>query len=67
MKNLKSEVINLKDEIMKLKAAEDRELGKQLEGRMKNAPIPNNNRNKSRENDLGPLGYGPSMLPLRNN
>ena len=51
MKNLKSEVINLKDEIMKMKAAKDRELGKQVEGRMKNAPMPDNNRNKSRENE----------------
>ena len=31
MKNLKNEVINLKDEIMKMKAAKDRELGKQAE------------------------------------
>ena len=51
MKNLKSEVINLKGEIMKMKAAKDRELGKQVEGRMKNAPMPDNNRNKSRENE----------------
>ena len=51
MKNLKSEVINLKDEIMKAKAAKDRELGKQVEGRMKNAQMPDNNRNKSRENE----------------
>ena len=49
MKNLKSEVINLKDEIMKMKAAKDRELGKQVEGRMKNAPMPDKNRSKSRE------------------
>ena len=51
MKKLKSEVINVKDEIMKMKAAKDRELGKQVEGRMKNAPIPDNNRNKSREKE----------------
>ena len=51
MKNLKSEVINLKDEIMKMKAVKDRELEKQVEGRMKNAPMSNNNRNKSRENE----------------
>ena len=51
MKNLKSEVISLKDEIMKMKAAKDRELGKQVEGRMKNAPMPDNNKNKSRENE----------------
>ena len=50
IKNLKSEVINLKDEIMKMKAAKDRELGKQVEGRMKNAPMPDKNRSKSREN-----------------
>ena len=31
MKNLKNAVINLKDEIMKMKAAKDRELGKQAE------------------------------------
>ena len=47
MKNLKSEVISLKDEIMKMKAAKDKELGKQVEGRMKNA---DKNRSKSREN-----------------
>ena len=34
-----------------MKAAKDRELEKQVEGRMKNAPIPDNNRNKSRKND----------------
>ena len=50
MKNLKSEVIKLKDEIMKMKAAKDRELGKQVEGRMNNAPMPDKNRSKSREN-----------------
>ena len=50
MKNLKSEVINLKDEIMKMKAAKDRELGKQVDGRMNNAPMPDKNRSKSREN-----------------
>ena len=49
MKNLNSEVINLKD--MKMKAAKDRELGKQVEGRMKNAPMPDKNRSKSRENE----------------
>ena len=51
MKNLKSEVISLKDEIMKMKAAKDGELGKQVEGRMRNSPMPDNNRNKSRENE----------------
>ena len=51
IKNLKSEVINLKDEIMKMKAGKDRELGKQVEGRMKNASMPDNNRNNSRENE----------------
>ena len=51
MKKLKSEVINVKDEKMKMKAAKTRELGKQVEGRMKNAPMPDNNRNKSRENE----------------
>ena len=51
MKNLKSEVINLEDEIMKVKAAKARELGKQVEGRMKNAQMPDNNRIKSRENE----------------
>ena len=51
MKNLKSEVISLKDEIIKMKAAKDRELGKQVEGRVKNAPMPDNIRNKSRENE----------------
>ena len=53
MNNLKSEVINLKDEIMKMKAGMDRELGKQVEGKLKNAPMPDNNRNKSRENETG--------------
>ena len=51
MKNLKCEVINLKDEIMNMKAAKDRELGKQVDGRMKNESMPDNNRNKSRENE----------------
>ena len=51
MKNLKSEVINLKDEIMKMKAGMDRELGKQVEGKLNNAPMPDNNRNKSSENE----------------
>ena len=51
MKNLKNEVINLKDEIKEMMSAKDGELGKQAEGRMKNAAIPENNRNKSRENE----------------
>ena len=51
MKNLKSEVIHLKDEIMKMKAGKDRELGKQVECRMRNESMPDNNRNKSRENE----------------
>ena len=51
MKNLKCEVINLKDEIMNMKAAKDRDLGKQVDGRMKNESMPDNNRNKSRENE----------------
>ena len=51
MKNLKYEVIKLKDEIMKMKAAKDRELGKQVDGRMKNESMPDNNRNISRENE----------------
>ena len=51
MKNLKSEVIHLKDEIMKMKAGKDRELGKQVECRMRNESMPANNRNKSRENE----------------
>ena len=50
-KNLKSEVIHLKDEIMKMKAGKDRELGKQVECRMRNESMPDNNRNKSRENE----------------
>ena len=44
MKNLKVEVIHLKYEIMKIKAAKDRELGKYVEGRMKNTSMPENNR-----------------------
>ena len=51
MKNLKSEVKHLKDEIMKMKAGKDRELGKQVECRMRNESMPDNNRNKSRENE----------------
>ena len=50
MNNLKNEVISLKDEIVKMKTAKDRELGKQAEGRMKNASKPEKDRNKSREN-----------------
>ena len=46
IKNLKNEVINVKDEMMKMKAVKKRELGKQLEDRMKNASMPDNNRKK---------------------
>ena len=49
-KNLKSAVINLKDNIMKMKAGKDRDLGKQVEGKMENAFVPDNNRNKSIDN-----------------
>ena len=49
MKNLKNEVINSKDG--KMKAAFYRELEKQAEGRMKNASLSKNNKNKSRENE----------------
>ena len=53
IKNLKNEVINVKDEMMKMKAVKKRELGKQLEDRMKNASMPDNNRKKSREKESG--------------
>ena len=46
-KNLKSAMINLKDNIMNMKAGKDRELGKQVKGRVENASMPDNNRNKS--------------------
>ena len=51
MKDLKNEVINLRDKIKEMMFAKDGELGKQAEGRMENAAIPENNRNKSRENE----------------
>ena len=47
MMNLKNELINLIDEIIKMKAARDRELEKQTEGKMMNATMPEKNRNKS--------------------
>ena len=46
MRKLKNE-----DEIMKMKAAKGIELGKQVEGKMKNASLPENNRNKSRQDE----------------
>ena len=39
VKSLKYEVITLKDEIVKMMAAKNRELGKQVVGRMKNASM----------------------------
>ena len=51
VKNLKNEVITLKDEIMKMMVAKDRELGKQVVSRMKNASMPENNGNTSREDE----------------
>ena len=39
MRNIKNEVINSKDGIMKMKAAKDRVLIKYVEGRMKNASM----------------------------
>ena len=45
IKNLTNEGINLKDEIMKTMAANEKELGKQVGSRMNNAYIPDNNRN----------------------
>ena len=51
MKNLKNEVINLKDEKIDIMAAKDKQLGTQEEWKMKNASKPDNNRNNSRENE----------------
>ena len=37
--------------IIKMKTGKDRDLGKQVEGKMKNASMPDNIKNKSRENE----------------
>ena len=51
VKNSKNEVITLKDEIMNTMAAKDRELGKQVAGKIKNTSMPENNGNKSGEDE----------------